>query len=290
MSSKNKARREVDSPLYNYWQAFFLSFFSPRLYVDVGKRWRGFGALYLLLLMTIVTLPFALRVTTDFNHFFKTQIIDTFKQIPKLYVQNGKVSFDKPMPYFIKNDKGQVVGIIDTTGSIATIDNRYPFLSTLITSDKVIYRLPNISFFFMNAADSSNPIYIQPLGVGMNEVFEGEQLVTSFGIDRVRILAIAMIFPTVILMFFMIYMSFFLVFAMMAQLVAKLFMKFTITYPQACRLLVVSSTPQIVVLLLFLTCNWVFNGFGLLLIVLMASYFSFAVLSLKRESNKLVFS
>lgn len=51
MSEQNKVLRKVDAPFYNYWQAIVLSFFSSRLYVDVGKRWKGLGFRYLLLIV-----------------------------------------------------------------------------------------------------------------------------------------------------------------------------------------------------------------------------------------------
>lgn len=289
--TKEKALRSIDAPLYKYWQALYLSFFSSRLYVDVGKRWRGIGILYLLLLMFIITLPFALRVTLNFNQYFTDEIIEPLKKIPKLYVQNGKVSLDKPMPYLIKNNRGEVVSIIDTTGTVKSIDGTFPALSTLITKDEFIYRLPPPQFFFeQTAVQNTSPIYVQPLSTEMNEIFDGKQWVASSGIERARILSIVTLYPTIVLMFFVVYLAFFLAFAFMGQLVAKLFMKFNISYKQACRLLMVSATPQIVVLVVFLTLNWVFLGLGLLLILLLAGYFSFAVLSLKRESSKLVVS
>lgn len=291
MAKHNKALRDVDAPFYSYWQALYLSFFSRRLYVDVGKRWKGYGILYLLLLMFIVTLPFALRVTLDFNRFFDYQILEPMQKLPKFYVQNGKVSLDKPMPYLIKNSKGDVVFIIDTTGAITRIDDRYPHLSVLVTANQIIYRLPTPQFFFASAnKKQESPIYIQELSKGMNEVFSGEELSKSSGIERLKILSDATIYPTIVLMFTIIYLAFFLVFALMGQFVAKLFMKFSLTYKQSCRLLIVASTPQITALVIFLTLNWVFYGFGFFLIVLFAAYFSFAVLSLKRESHKLVVS
>lgn len=291
MTKNNKALRDVDAPFYRYWQALYLSFFSRRLYVDVGKRWKGYGMLYLLLLMFVITLPFALRVTLDFNQFFDDQILEPMRKLPKFYVQNGKVSLDKPMPYLIKNNKGQVVSIIDTTGAITRIDDRYPALSVLVTGNQIIYRLPTPQFFFASASrQQESPIYVQELSKSMNEVFSGEVLTQSSGIEKLKTLSDATIYPTIVLMFTTIYLAFFLVFALMGQFVAKLFMKFSITYKQSCRLLIVSATPQIAALVIFLTLNWTFYGLGFFLIVLFAAYFSFAVLSLKRESQKLVVS
>ncbi|VEG90437.1 DUF1189 family protein [Legionella spiritensis] len=288
MSRKGKALREIDKPVYNYWQALVLSFYSNRLYVDVGKRWRGLGLLYLLLLLVIITLPFSLRMTIDFREYFNTQLLDPLKKLPKLYIQNGQVSLDKPMPYMIRNENGAVVAIVDTTGKIKEMTNKFPALYVLITKDKIIYRLPTPKFYLSQASDdTASPVYVQPISDSANQVFDGSEWANSSGINRLLLLSELTVYPTIVLMFFVIYSAFFLVFAFMAQLIAKLFMKFSLTYRQACRLLTVSSTPQILLLLAALTFNFMFYGFGLLLLILFAAYFGFAVISLKRESHKL---
>ncbi|KTD19302.1 Protein of uncharacterised function (DUF1189) [Legionella lansingensis] len=291
MTKQEKALRKVDVPLYNYLQALVLSFFSNRLYVDVGKRWKGFGILYLLFVTCLLAIPFAVRINLEFNNFFEEQIINPLKQIPPLYIQNGKVSLDKPMPYLIKNKKGEVVTIIDTTGEINAIDDRYPDLTTLITKDKFFYRVPPPHFFFAKGVQPiKNPVYSQTLSESINQVFDGEAWIKSSGIERIKWLSQVIVYPTIALLFFVIFLILFLVFALMGQFVAKLFFNLTISYKQTCRLLMVAATPQIVVLLLGLTFNLLFPGFGLLLLVLLFGYFCFAVISLKRESQKLVVS
>jgi hypothetical protein len=289
MTEKNKTLRKVDAPFYNYLQALVLSFFSPRLYVDVGKRWRGFGILYLLLVTTLFAIPFAFRMGFEFNNFFEEQILNPLRQIPPLYIQNGKVSLDKPMPYMIKNKSGQVVTIVDTSGQIKTIDNRYPELTTLITTDRFFYRIPSPQFFFVKGMQpSQSPVFSQELDENINQVFDGETWIKLSRIDRIKFLSLIIIYPTIALLFFSIFLVFLLVFALMGQFIANLFFHFTINYKTACRLLMVSSTPQMLVLLLALTANVLFSGFGLILIVLLVGYFCFAVISLKRESQKLV--
>ncbi len=49
---KNKLK-PIDAPAYGYWKALYMSFYSTRLYVDVGKRWRGIGLLYLLFFVVV---------------------------------------------------------------------------------------------------------------------------------------------------------------------------------------------------------------------------------------------
>lgn len=291
MAEQKKSLRKIDAPFYGYWQALVLSFFSRRLYVDVGKRWSGLGIIYLLLAIFIFSIPFSLRIILEFNQFFEQEIIEPLKQLPPIVIQNGQVSFDKKMPYFVKNKSGMVVSIIDTTGTVTTIDKTYPALTTLITKDKFFYRVPSPKFFFtkdMNQTEDA--VYAQPLSKNLNQIFDGNSWVSSSGIMRVKLLSQIIIYPTIALLFFVLYLIFLLVFALMGQFIANLFFHFSISYKQSSRLLMVSATPQIAVLLLGLTFNWLFTGFGLLLIILLAAYFGFAVLSLKRESQQLVMS
>lgn len=73
----------------------------------------------------------------------------------------------------------------------------------------------------------------------------------------------------------------------MGQFIAKLF-KFSISYPQSCRLAMVSITPFMVVLWILLTLGRFSNQYGFFMPLIFIIYFSYAVVSLKRESQKLV--
>ena len=79
MIKKKQTLRPLDAPIYNYWQALYRSFYSGRLYIDVIKRWRGFGALYLLLAISLASIPLSLRIMVDFNHYFEKKMINVRK-------------------------------------------------------------------------------------------------------------------------------------------------------------------------------------------------------------------
>lgn len=286
----NKELRPIDKPFYHYWQALYLSFFSSRFYVDVGKRWKGFGVLYLFFLLCIAALPISLRVGVDFNRFFNERIIGPLLNLPPLIIQEGKLSFDKPMPYFIKDDTGQVTSIIDTTGTVKDMDaGIYPNLAVLFTKDKVFYRFPAPQFFFSSPATmKASPIYMQPLSERSNEIFDGKRWAQSPEIRRTKLISAALIYPTMVTVFFSMYLTLLLVFSLMAQFIAKYILKYSLNFKQACRLLIVSATPHIIVLLFLLTLHGVFPGLGIVLLALLAAYYSFAVLALKRDGSKLV--
>jgi len=290
MNNQSTSLTDIDKPHYNYWQAIVLSFYSSRLYVDVGKRWRKLGAGYLLLVIALASIPFALRIMYDFRVFFTNQLIIPLEKMPLLTIQNGIVSYDGTMPYFGKNQQGQVITIVDTTGQITeNATAKYPQLRVLITKNQFIYWSPPPTFFFSHDPQNTHtsPV-VQTLDKNMNDVFDGSKWIRSSGINKVYFLSMFIIYPSVLLIFYVFYQIFILVFAMMAQLLVSLFLKFTVTYPQACRLLTVSATPQIFVLLVFMSLDWVFPGAGFILLLLLALYFTYAAVSLKRASNKMV--
>lgn len=280
--------RGMDVPHYSYWQAIYNSFFNRALYVDVGKRWKGLSIAYLLLMIFVVSLPFSLRVMFVFDNFFQQGIITPLQNLPEIYVQNGLVSLDKPMPYFVRNDSGDVIAIVDTSGAITDFSTSYPQQSILITKDSFMFRVPNPPQFFKAFPATTWPATSKAFTKELNQVFDAKEWVQSSSIKFTRIAINAMIFPTIAALFFTMYLAFLLVFTLMAQFVAKILLKFDLGYMTAFRLLMVATTPQIVVLQLSLALDWIFSGLGMVLCILIAAYFSFAVLSLKRESNKLV--
>jgi len=123
---KTHELRVIDTPIYKYWQAFGLAFYSSSLYIDVIRRWRGLGFVYLLLLIMVTAIPITLRATIAFEQYFDEQIVLPFKLLPKFMIQNGEVIFDKPMPYQIKSKSGTVIGVVDTTGAVTRFNNKDP--------------------------------------------------------------------------------------------------------------------------------------------------------------------
>ncbi len=286
---KNKsALSEIDKPIYNYWQALYRSLYSSSLYVDVGKRWKGFGLGYLMLLLCLIMVPVTLQFIYNYNIFFEEQIVTPFKEMPLLYIQNGKVSFDKPMPYVIKNRSNEVVGIIDTTGKIKQIDARYPFLSVLITQNRLFYSPPPLRLYNAPALSGKSKVFIHQFSENVNQVFVGKTWLANAGLYHLKYVLNFLAYPTLVSVFLGMYLVCFLCFALMGQLMAWVFFRLSLTYKQACRLMMVSSTAHIILLWISLLCNYNFPGRGFLIIIILSIYFCYAVLSLKRSSISLV--
>ncbi|USQ12585.1 DUF1189 family protein [Legionella lytica] len=288
MSKEKTALKPIDTPVYGYWSALYRSFYSRRLYVDIGKRWKGFGALYLLLVIAILSVPFFFRMSISLDESFKEQIVNPLLKIPVFYIQNGNVLFDKPMPYFIKNDKGQTVVIIDTTGIINDFTAQYPYLNILINKNQIAFRIPNPQLFNMNkeAPPSRSTPIVQTFDKGANLVFDGKKMVEANSVTGLKYASQAVLYPIIVGIFFSIFIVFFLVFALLGQTFSSIFFSFKIPFATSSRLLMVAGTPMLLVLMTILSLNSVFTGLGILLFCLLIAYYSFALYALRAESRR----
>ncbi len=286
MSKVKNQLKPMDTPVYRYWSALCMSFYSRRLYVDVGKRWQGWGVLYLLLAIALFSTPFFLRTTVSLNETFKTQITEPLLKIPVFYIQNGDVIFDKPMPYIIKNNKNQPVVLIDTTGKVTDFTD-YPYLSILITKNSIAFKIPNPELFNMgNPAPSNAKPFVQSFDKGTNLVFQGKKIAEQNAIAGLQYASEIVLYPIIVGMFFSIFIVFFPVLALLGQNFSSIFYSFKINFKTSCRLLIVAGTPMMFLLMIFLTLNRVFVGLGFVLFFLLIAYYSFAIYALRAESRR----
>jgi hypothetical protein len=293
--NKKQNLRVIDAPIYRYWQALYLAFFSRQLYLDVAKRWRGWGVLYMVLLIAIATLPLTVRFIIHFNKAFDEQVIASINELPPLYVQNGQIVIDKPMPYLVKNNQGDIVAIIDTTGKIKKMNHTYPKLVVLITKKDVYFRPPLVDLFVaipgnMGKSDEedSNGIFSRSLSKDMNEVFVGKEWVASSGILKLKWIANLLAYPLMLGYIFGLFVVPAFFFAFIGQLLSIIVFKFKLSFKDTSRLFLVAATPDIVVFFVQRIANITLPGQHFYNVVLLAAYFSFAVLSVRRESRKMV--
>lgn len=287
---KSKASLQViDTPVYSYWRALYLSCFSQRLYVDVAKRWRGFGIVYLLFVIAVAIIPLSVRIMVHFNSYFNENMLTPLQHMPALYVQNGVISFDKPMPYLIKNKKGEVVLIIDTTGQVQGMEAAYPQLAMLVTKREIMFRVPPLKLFHnAQALEGADKVYVHKLSKNDNEVFSGNSWVAASGVTKLKWSMLLLVYPLLILCFFSMYFIFMLALSLLGQVIAGVFFALKITFKQSARLLTVASTlPNLLFLFIFALDSPVI-GVGLLYSTLLMLYFCYALLSLKRISKQLV--
>ncbi len=284
MSKLKNQLQPLDKPVYNYWMAMYKSFYSSSLYIDVGKRWKGLGLLYLLLVIALLTVPYSIKNVNTFSKEFEQNLMKPLSQIPPLYIQKGKISIDQPQPYLIKNDKNQVVALIDTTGKIKGFTKEYPHLMVLITATQIMFLPPAPELLpeETKSLESRKPL-VQTLDASYNGVFSGKSLAGDEKITHLKWFAQSMIYPMLLCLFFSIVMIMYPVFAFLAQFFAFVFFKFNLTFTQTCRLLIVASTPMLLLLFIFLIFNVTFRGMGWIGFILLLIYFSFAIHSLKKR-------
>ncbi|BCA95732.1 hypothetical protein TUM19329_20930 [Legionella antarctica] len=286
--AKNKLKL-IDAPVYRYWEALYMSFYSRRLYVDVGKRWRGLGLIYLLLAVAVLSIPFAVRMSSNLNQSFNEQIIEPLLLLPTIYVQNGEASLDKPMPYLVKNKKNQVVLIVDTSGTIDKFGPKYPNLNILITKDKIDFKIPTPKLFASSSTEINPGVPLtQSFGKGSNFAFSGKKIVDENNMAGLKYASELLIYPIVVAIFYSMFVVIFLVLAFLGQVFSSIFFSFKISFTQSSRMFMVATTPMLLVLIMMLTFDAMFPGLGFVILVIMALYFGFAIYSLKAESNKMV--
>ena len=122
---------------YNILHLPIMSFFSKRLYRDVGQNWKGANMSYLFLLLAICWIPPTLSLRKDMIQSLEGNQVQLINQLPDIRITDGQVSIDQKEPYHIKKN-GKTVAIIDTTGSMNYIDDAN--VMALLTENELIIR------------------------------------------------------------------------------------------------------------------------------------------------------
>jgi hypothetical protein len=116
-----------------------MSFYARDLYRDVCLNWKGVGFIYLFLLVFVCRIPSAIRVHIGFSDFINNEAPDYVSQVPQITIEDGEAFVDANQPYHIIDPQTQeVLVIIDTTGTIATLEDTEAI--GLITKHEAILR------------------------------------------------------------------------------------------------------------------------------------------------------
>lgn len=289
MKTEVKTLTKIDSPHYNYFQAFFLSFYAKRLYIDVGLRWRGLGLLYLLLIISVISIPISVYFVLKANRYYDQELLTPIKMLPELVVQNGEVRFNKEMPYLIRDEKNKVIVIVDTTGKIKTITNDFPNLRILVTKHKIIYRVDSTDHV-TNPASLLDTINVreQMFANTENALLSGDTLMELQQKNKFKLIIDVIVYPTVVAFTYMIFMSILLMMSILGRIFSRAVLKFNMPFKQSTRLMMVANTPVLMVYLFCLAFSINISSMPLFNVALLAAYYSYAVISLKHFSKQLV--
>ncbi|MHC4906616.1 MAG: DUF1189 family protein, partial [Planctomycetota bacterium] len=67
-----------------------MSFFSKRLYRDVGQNWKGSNLSYLFLLLAICWIPPTLTLRKDMIQSLNSNQVQLINQLPDIRISNGR--------------------------------------------------------------------------------------------------------------------------------------------------------------------------------------------------------
>ena len=169
------------------------------------------------------------------------------------------------------------------------MDDIYPKLVVLVTKDKVFFHPPQFPFSRPTLEkNEGNGIYVHSLGNDTNEVFVGKDWVASSGVLKYKWIVDLCVYPLMVGFIFGLFVVPVFFLAFIGQLLSIIVFKFKLTFKDTSRLFMVAATPDILVFFAQHTANITFPGQNLYNVALLAVYFSYAILSVRRESKKMV--
>lgn len=259
----------------DYAQALFRAFYSSALYVEVNRLWRGLGLRYLFLLSVVLSVPWYVTEYVKQVNFFHEIVLPAVKQFPTIQVNEGKVQFDKPMPYIIKDKAGKPVIIIDTTGKTKDLKGeQYKDVLLLVTKDSFVYQFHGL------------PPTVDPLKPDAGGQVDSELVLQA--IDNGKWMFATSLYPVLVSSLFSVLFVISLLYGFIAIPIANSVMKYPINYRQSIKLTAVSMTPMVTLLFILYLGNWVNHGTGILLFFVMSAYYVFAIRANKHAPKSLI--
>ena len=285
---KNAPRKKQNIAKYRFVDALYRAFFSGDLYIDVIRRWRGFGLLYLLLMFSVMITPYAFREVVAYQNLVQEKLLTPIKKLPPFSIRSGQVYFNSPMPYLVKNNQDEVVGLIDTEGKIKQFpSDLYPETRVLVTKRAIHIRVPSAELFKQkNLPEKQIKSFKFPPNENIN--FVGSDWLQSTHLEGITRALSLFIYPTAVMLYFGLYLPILFSLGMFGQFVAKFIFKVQLSFQETARLIAVAATPQALIYFMLLASNKVYPGSGLFYLGLLAIYFSFGVLAYRKDSRGMV--
>lgn len=257
---------------YNYLQAIYMSFYSPKLYRDVCNNWGGGAVLYLFLLLAICWAAMMFKYQPSIN-IAATQFSDKFvMQMPELVIKDGKITTPLNQPYEIKDpDSGALFAVIDTSGKYTSLDNAPKDTKVLVTKDAIYYY-----------DNDTNNIRVQKAPQNVSWDLKPDQVkaaVVKFAGWLWVLLLPLFLFLSLIyrLIQAVIYAAIGMIFAAIG--------KVDITYGKVLKLALIAITPAIIIGTILDWLNVEFHYEWLLFLVLGLGYLAFAILASKNDGT-----
>ena len=281
----------LDRRQFSLWQALYLAFFSPQIYVDVAKRWPGLCFKYFLLLLFVATLPLTARFELAVYQYYKEHLFEPLQNLPPIVVQSGQVEFEHFMPYRVVNKAHELILVIDTTGFTKRIDHHVdPELTWLLTENTLYFNPPSLKVtphFIISLEESARQGVFEQ---DMSGVIVPRDLVNSIHAKLVVYGGVSLIYPCVTAMLFAVLSVIIAAFAWAAQYYVRAVFRYHIGYQATYRLLILALTPPVSICFILAAFDIIFPNGGLYYLVLFAVYFNLGVLAVRRSDRALVFA
>jgi len=239
-----------------------LSFFSKDLYRDVGLNWKGICFGYLFIFLAICWIPIMVKIHTGFARFVKNDAPTIVEQVPEIKITDGRVSIKEPQPHFIREpDTNQIIGVIDTTGSIESPADANAFF--LLTDNSII----TVSNIETRSIDLSQIKSFTISGDGIMKF-----------LHTAKKYLIIIMYPLALLSSYVYRIIQALIYAAIGLLFAST-CKVTLSYGALLRLAVAAMTPCMIIKMIFGLAGVAFPCIGILYILIILAYLYFGVYS-----------
>jgi len=216
-----------------------LSFFSKELYSDVALNWRGVNFFYLLLLLAACWIPIMIKLNNSIAQFVDNEAPRIVEQIPKITITNGEASIDESQPYYIKTpDSNSVLAIIDTTGTVKSLDNTGAYL--LLTKNALIVRQSDVETRAYSLSQVKNFVLTSDRLMKWLQIFKKVFIIVSY--------------PLALLGSFIFRIIQALIYGAIGLLFAS-WCKIKLTYDTLIRLSVIAVTPCIIISTILFLAN-----------------------------------
>jgi len=245
---------------YKIYTPLLKSYFSKDLYRDVAKNWGGIGALYLLLLVSIMTIIITFGVSQRYQKYFKPELVNIINQLPEVNIKDGKLTAQNVRKLTIKDLEKDDAIIFDLSNNPVSITKTDAF---------VVVKQNQVEF-----VKRSGEIRIYPFSKDLKIQFTKDDYQNLLKkLERYGLIA-AFIATLLIMYVYRLIQA--LIYGGIGILISMM-LSVKLTYQQLIRLSIVAITPSAVLAAIFFITDYYFFGMKLLFFLITMGYLTFAI-------------
>jgi hypothetical protein len=198
------------------------------------------------------------------------------------------------MPYIVKSKSNKPAIAIDTSSHLKWFPPEYPTLFFFVTKDTLYFRAPveeivsKQSHSLISQFAPIKNLSEYHFEKNDNEVFSGPEWVKTSGVKSLITYAPLIVYPIVLGVLWGLYFITNFMLASIGRIISIVVLKYHIGFIDSFRLTWVASTAPVAFVNVVLYSGYNIRGLGWYYIMLVAIYFSSAVICVKRESQYVV--